>query len=46
MEAYRWYSQAAANGDQEAARSVSALSQRLTPDQVKEAEARAKAPKP
>ena len=45
-EAYRWYSQAAANGDQEAARSVNALAQRLTPEQIKEAEARAKAPNP
>src|SRR5205823_13408234 len=44
VEAYRWYSQAAANGDQEAAQSMNALSQRLTPDQIKEAEARAKAP--
>ena len=44
MEAYRWYSQAAANNDPEAARAMNALSQRLTPDQIKEAEARAKAP--
>ena len=44
IEAYRWYSQAAANNDQEAAQSINALSQRLTPDQIKEAEARAKAP--
>ena len=32
------------DGDPEAARSVSALSQRLTPEQIKEAEPRAKAP--
>ena len=44
IEAYRWYSQAAVNGDRDAARSMNALSQRLTPDQIKEAEARAKAP--
>jgi hypothetical protein len=42
VEAYRWYSQAAANGDPQAAQSLNALSQRLTPDQIKEAEARAK----
>jgi len=44
IEAYRWYSQAAANNDPEAARSMNALAPRLTPDQIKEAEARAKAP--
>ena len=44
IEAYRWYSQAAANGDAEAVRSLNALSQRLTADQIKEARARANPP--
>ncbi len=43
IEAYRWYSQAAANNDLEATQSMNALAQRLTPDQIKEAETRAKA---
>jgi TPR repeat protein len=42
VEAWRWYSQAAAKGDPQAAQSQNALSQRLTPDQIKEAEFRAK----
>ena len=44
IEAFRWYSQAAANNDPEASQSMNALARRLTPDQIKEAEARAKAP--
>ena len=38
VEAYRWLSQAAANGNAQAAQARDSLAQRLTPDQISQAQ--------